>query len=112
MAVDHFQALEQDAERIERLIAISQDMCAAATEGDWSRVAELASRRDMLMRSAFENVQTLDTSSFTVDDIRELLDANAQLISLAQLERDRCGRALRTQKLGEKARRAYTGIAR
>lgn len=110
--MEHFQALEQDAERIERLIAISKDMCAAATEDDWSRVAELASRRDMLMHSAFENVETLDASQITVDDLRELLEANAQLISLAQLERDRCGRGLRKQKLGERATKAYARASR
>lgn len=109
--MDHFQALGQDAERIERLIAISKDMCAAATEGDWSRVAELASRRDMLLHSAFENVDTIDPSQVTANDLRELLEANAQLISLAQLERDRCGRVLQTQKLGERATRAYSRVS-
>jgi len=102
---------EPEDERLERVLAVTQEMCQAAAAGDWTRVAELVSRRDALLAQAFADPAALRLSAHAAQEIERLMAINARIVELAQQERTARGERIRKQSLRRRATAAYDETA-
>lgn len=103
---------DQRTQQFQQIIAYSRDMLTLAQENEWERVAELDSQRRALVMQCFQFATSDRDAPAVATAIKEILSLNQQVADLGAQQQAAVGGHIRTQKLGQTARQAYSRCAR
>lgn len=81
-----------------------------ALESDWESVHEMEARRLPLIRQCFPLDQSIDNHEWTADSIREMMELDKSVLSLAVLARDELEKSFSQFKRGRQASGAYASV--
>lgn len=97
---DMTPALAQLSDQTQRLLAL-------ARSGDWDAVTQLEAERRPLLRSTFDPASAVTQSEPYQRVLRDILDADREIMSLAAQRRDDLRNQLQSVGQGRSAMRAY-----
>jgi hypothetical protein len=102
-----------DRERIaRRLLELTRDMIDLGNAGDWVLFAQREDERQQLSRELFATPVPREAARVVADCVREVLDLDQQLISLAESGRDEAARAMEEVQRGRRAADVYRRFSR
>jgi hypothetical protein len=90
-----------------RLRSLSLEMLQLAKAGDWESVTEREERRRDLIKDLFEHAPPPSLSPFLGACLREVIDCNSELMTLAGDLRNKVGAQLQWLARGRRASAAY-----
>lgn len=92
---------------LDALLSLTRELLGSAQAGDWERVTILEGERRPFIHAIFPADVTVGDDSYRRAAIREILDADRQVMDLARQQRDRLQSQLRDLGHGRSALRAY-----
>lgn len=93
---------------IEKVLRLTDEMLDRASAGAWDAVADLEAERQDAMQTLQSDYADIDSG--LLEQLKQLLDKNTQLVILAVAEKDRIVEEYRLSKNSEKADQAYRDI--
>lgn len=94
-------------QRINRLRSLSAELLALAQTGYWDAVTVQESQRQALLEELFSTAPPDDLAPQLEAAARATLDSDAELLKLAQAERDQLSEHLKSLGQGRRAVQAY-----
>ncbi|MFZ5620716.1 MAG: flagellar protein FliT [Pseudomonadota bacterium] len=92
---------------LDSLLSLTRELLGSAEAGDWERVTILEGERRPLIHAIFPADAAVGDDSYRRAAIREILEADRQVMDLARQQRDRLQLQLRDLGHGRSALRAY-----
>lgn len=103
----------EDRERsARRLLALTEDMLTLGESGDWVLFAQRETERQQLSRDLFAAPVPREAAAVVADCVRQVLDLDQKLITLAEAHREEAARALKDMQKGRVAASAYRRFSR
>lgn len=102
--------MRANLEHLQRTLALSQALHAAAKAGDWERMASLETARRPIIEKAFQGGQAIE-DALGGRLITEILELDRQAMALAGTARDAVAEELGKLSRGKRVVNAYRAVA-
>lgn len=95
-----------------RLLDLTREMLALGRASDWVRFARRAEERQHLSSELFATPVPRESAAMVADCIRQVLELDQELITLAEGRRDAAARTMGNVRRGRQAADAYRRFSR
>lgn len=92
---------------LEAVLVHTREMLAVAQAGDWARLAELQGPHDVLLAALMSQAAAGLASDDAAARLRQIEDANRELMALVRSRRDRLAEEIHGYGMGRRAVSAY-----
>ncbi|MCP4285678.1 MAG: flagellar protein FliT [Gammaproteobacteria bacterium] len=95
---------------LQRILDISRKMRECALNSDWESVHEKEESRQALIKRCFPLDGSINNPAQATDSIREIIELDRSVVSLAALAREELESSFGKFKLGRHATHSYTSV--
>ena len=97
--------------KLEAALDLSRQLLSMAESGAWSDLDEAERQRAGLLEQLFQiDARDTEDQRLLVEAVEAILALNAEIVALAEKERDRSAADLRKLRLGQQGKNAYLSV--
>jgi len=95
---------------LQRILDIARKMRECALNSDWESVHEKEESRQALIERCFPLDAPIENPAQAADSIREIIELDRSVVSLAAVAKEELGNSFDKFKLGRQATNTYTSV--
>ncbi len=97
---------------LQKALEITEEMMKDARNGNWDGLAQLDSKRQLVLEKAFAGKIYPEEAETMAEFINHILKINQELVSLSSKKRDSYADGLKKISTGRRARKAYSQVVK